>query len=72
MIAPMIVVLDEGRDLGFEITWQEVVLQQEAALQPWCQRSILPWVWGWFGAPCRPNRPEAVILAKLWNVERTD
>ena len=33
MIAAMIVVLDEGCDLGFEITRQEVVLQQDAVLE---------------------------------------
>src|SRR6476661_8367012 len=30
VIAPMIVVLDEGCDLGFEIAWQEVVFEQDA------------------------------------------
>ena len=29
----MVVVRDEGFDLGFEIAWQEVVLQQDAVLQ---------------------------------------
>ena len=29
----MIVMIDEGLDLGFEITWQEVVFQQNAVLQ---------------------------------------
>ena len=29
----MVVVLDEGFNLSFEITWQEVVLQQNAVLQ---------------------------------------
>ena len=33
VVAPMIVVVDEGGDLGFEITRQEVVLQQDAVLQ---------------------------------------
>ena len=32
VIAPMIVVLDEGCDLGFEIAWQEVVFEQDAVL----------------------------------------
>ena len=30
MIAAMIVALDEGSDLGLEIAWEEVVLQQDA------------------------------------------
>ena len=33
VVAPMIVVVDDGGDLGFEITRQEVVLQQDAVLQ---------------------------------------
>ena len=33
MKALMIVMIDEGLDLGFEITWQEVVFQQNAVLQ---------------------------------------
>ena len=33
VIAPMIVALDEGFDLGFEIAWQEVILQQDTVLQ---------------------------------------
>jgi hypothetical protein len=32
VIAPMIVMLDEGSDLRFEIAWQEVVLQKDAVL----------------------------------------
>ena len=30
--ALVIVVVDEGFDLGFEITWQDVILQQDAVL----------------------------------------
>ena len=33
VIAPMIVVLDEGLDLAFEITGQEVVFQEDAVLE---------------------------------------
>ena len=33
VIAPMVVVLDEGADLGFEIARQEVVFEQDAVLQ---------------------------------------
>ena len=49
VIAPVVVVLDEGADVGFEITGQVIVLEQDPVrfLRVWCQRSILPWVWGW-------------------------
>ena len=33
VVAPVIVVLDEGRDLAFEVSGQEVVLQQDAVFQ---------------------------------------
>ena len=33
VIAPVVVVLDEGGDLGFEVTRQELVFQQDAVLQ---------------------------------------
>jgi hypothetical protein len=33
VIAPMVVMLDEGRDLCFEITRQELVFEQDAVLQ---------------------------------------
>ena len=33
VVAPVIVVLDERRDLAFEVSGQEVVLQQDAVLQ---------------------------------------
>ena len=33
MVAPIIVVLDEARDLGFEIARQVVVLEQNAVLE---------------------------------------
>ena len=33
MATMMVVVLDEGFNLSFEITWHEVVLQQNAVLQ---------------------------------------
>ena len=53
VIASMIVVLDEGCDLGLEIAWQKVVFEQDAVrfFIVWCQRSIFPWVWGWLGDP---------------------
>ena len=33
MVTPVIVVLDEARDLGFEITRQVIVLEQNAVLE---------------------------------------
>ena len=33
MIALVVVVIDEGFDLGLQVTWQEVVFQQNAVLQ---------------------------------------
>jgi hypothetical protein len=33
MVALVIVMIDEGFDLGFKITWQEVVFQQNSVLQ---------------------------------------
>ena len=33
MVALMVVVVDEGLNPGFEITWQEVVFQENAVLQ---------------------------------------
>jgi hypothetical protein len=51
MVTPVIIVLDEARDLGFEIAGQVIVLEQNAVLGVWCQRSILPWVCGWHGVP---------------------
>ena len=51
VVAAEVVVLDEGADAGLEIARQIVVLQQDTVLQGLIQRSILPWVWGWFGAP---------------------
>ena len=33
MIAVVVVMLNEGLDVGFEITWQEVVFQKNAVLQ---------------------------------------
>ena len=47
VVAAMVIVLDEGFDLGLEVTKQVGVFQQNAFFRVWCQRSILPWVWGW-------------------------
>lgn len=43
MVTPVVIALDEGRDLGFEIAWQEVVLQQDARScrrPPWPRAAI--------------------------------
>ena len=48
VVAPVVVVLDEGADLGFEITGQIIEFSSRIRfLRVWRQRSILPWVWGW-------------------------
>ena len=44
VIAPVIVVSDEGLDLGFEIAWEVIVFEQDTVLER--QRSIFPWVMG--------------------------
>jgi hypothetical protein len=47
VIAPGIVVGDEGLDVGFEIARQVIVFEQDTVLERlMCQRSILPWVIG--------------------------
>ena len=46
VVATVVVIGDEGLDLGLEITREVVVFQQNAVLRVWCQRSILPWVIG--------------------------
>ena len=52
MVTPVIVVLDEARDPGFEITRQVIVLEQNAVLERLVPAlDILPWVCGWHGAP---------------------
>ena len=33
VVAPVVVLIDEGLDLGFEIARQKVILQQDAVLQ---------------------------------------
>ena len=51
VVAAVIVAFDESANAGLEVTRQIVILQQDAILRVWCQRSILPSVCGWFGAP---------------------
>ena len=44
MITLMVVVIDEGFDLGFKTTWQEVVSPQDSVLQRLMSPLDLPWV----------------------------
>ena len=46
VIAVVVVMLDKGRDGRLEFALQVVVFQKDAVLGVWCQRSILPCVWG--------------------------
>ena len=59
MVGLVVIVLDEGLDLGLEVAGQEVVFEQDAVLKglvpasPLAGRqakrrreAILPWVWG--------------------------
>ena len=46
MIAQVIVVGDEGLDLGFEIARQVIVLEQDPVLERLMPALILPWVIG--------------------------
>ena len=46
VVAPVIVMIDEGVDLQPEITGQVVVLQQDAVLQGLMPALDLPWVCG--------------------------
>ena len=54
MVALMVVVSDEGCDVRFEITWQEVVLQQDAVLECLMPSSPLA------GRRCKQRR-EAIL-----------
>lgn len=49
MIAVVFVVVVEGGDGGLDLAGQEVAFQQDAVLRG-CQRSVLLWVCGCFGA----------------------
>ena len=46
MVTLVVVVIDEGFDLCFEIARQEVVFQQDAVLQGLVPSFNLAWVWG--------------------------
>ena len=51
VVAAVVVMIDERRDLPFEITWQEVVFQQDAVLQRLVPAFDLSLGLGWQGAP---------------------
>jgi len=51
VVALVVVVIYKCPDLAFKIAGQVVVFQQTLFFMVWCQRSILPWVCGWNGAP---------------------
>ena len=51
VIAAMIVVIDEGVDLGREVAGQIIVLQQDAVLERLMPALDLPCVCGWQGVP---------------------
>ena len=46
VVTKVIVVAEEGVNLGLEVTGQRVVFEQMRFFSVWCQRSILPWVMG--------------------------
>ncbi len=51
MVALVVVMIDKGLDLGFEIAGQEVVFQQDAVLQSLMPPLDLALSWGCYGAP---------------------
>jgi len=51
VVTLVIVVIDEGLGLGLKVAGQELVFQQNAVFQGLVQRSILPWLCAWHGAP---------------------
>ena len=51
VVSLVIVVSNEGLDLGFEIAGQKVVFEQDAVLQGLVPAFDLAWVWGCIGAP---------------------
>ena len=51
VIAIIVVVIDKDTNLFLRIAWQVIISQQHAVFMVWCQRSTLPCVWGWNGAP---------------------
>jgi hypothetical protein len=47
----VVAMLDEGGDGVLEAPGRKQFSSRMRFLSVWCQRSILPWVCGWFGAP---------------------
>ena len=60
VVALMVVVIDEGFDLGFEITGQEVVFQQDAVLQG--LMPTLDLAWGLRVIRCATRMLHALVL----------
>src|SRR5882672_4729365 len=59
VVTPVVVVINEVVDLGLKVAGQIVGLEQMPFFSAWCQRSILPWVWGWKGAPRMRRTPRS-------------
>lgn len=53
VVATRCVVVDKGADLPLQIAGLKVVFPPTRFFMVWFQRSILPWVCGWCGAPRR-------------------
>ena len=52
VVTMVVVVIDEDDSLGLEIAGQIMDFSRMRFFSVCnCQRSILPWVWGWKGAP---------------------
>lgn len=70
MVAPMVVMLDEGADLGLKVSRAGSSFPAGCgSLRVWCQRLILPWVWGGIGAPRvnrRRIRPPIGVKEAFW------
>ena len=43
VVTAVVVVVDEGGDLGFEVAGRKKFSNRMRFLRVWCQRSILPW-----------------------------
>ena len=68
MIALVVVVIDEGFNLGFEITGQEVVFQQDAVLQCLMPTFDLALGLGMIGRSARVLH--AFVLQPFWQFSR--
>ena len=67
MVPLVIVVLDEGLDLGLEVAGQEVVLEQDAVLQGLMPAFDLSLGLGCSGAP----RTWLILLASMYSASST-